>query len=38
MIADLLRGYIRQSWVEQLDFDSLERIDGYCVTADLRER
>lgn len=38
MIADLLRGYVRQPWVEQLDFSSLERADGHYVTADLRER
>ncbi|HMN46790.1 MAG TPA: Rpn family recombination-promoting nuclease/putative transposase [Povalibacter sp.] len=38
MIADLLRGYVRQSWVEQLDFASLERVNGHYVTADLRER
>ena len=38
MIADLLRGYVRQPWVAQLDFTSLERADGHYVTADLRER
>lgn len=38
MIADLLRGYVHQSWVERLDFASLERVDGDYVTADLRER
>jgi predicted transposase YdaD len=38
MIADLLRGYVRQPWVERLDFASLERADGHYVTADLRER
>lgn len=38
MIADLLRGYVRQPWVEHLDFASLERADGHYVTTDLRER
>ena len=38
MIADLLRGYVRQSWVEHLDFASLEPAEGRYVTDDLRTR
>ncbi|MBE7376790.1 Rpn family recombination-promoting nuclease/putative transposase, partial [Pseudomonas lopnurensis] len=38
MVADLLRGYVQQSWVEHLDFASLERADGHYVTEDLRGR
>ncbi|WP_313053334.1 Rpn family recombination-promoting nuclease/putative transposase [Pseudomonas lopnurensis] len=38
MVADLLRGYVHQSWVEHLDFASLERADGHYVTEDLRGR
>lgn len=38
MIADLLRGYVHQPWIEHLDFASLERADGRYVTSDLRER
>jgi predicted transposase/invertase (TIGR01784 family) len=38
MVRDLIRGYIREPWVEQLDFTSLDRVnDGY-VSDDLRER
>ncbi|MFO8155249.1 MAG: Rpn family recombination-promoting nuclease/putative transposase [Thiohalospira sp.] len=38
MVADLLRGYVREPWVEQLDFATLTRVnDGY-VSDDLRER
>ena len=38
MVADLLRGYVREPWVEQLDFTTLTRVnDGY-VSDDLRER
>jgi hypothetical protein len=38
MVADLLRGFVREDWVRDLDFDSLDRFnDGY-VGGDLRER
>ena len=38
MVADLLRGFVHDDWVKDLDFASLERVgDGY-VTDDLRER
>ena len=38
MVADLLRGFVHEDWVNDLDFASLERVnDGY-VTDDLRER
>ncbi|WP_207388849.1 Rpn family recombination-promoting nuclease/putative transposase [Stutzerimonas kirkiae] len=38
MVADLLRGYIHQPWVEQLDFTTLSRVASSHVSADLRER
>ncbi|WP_207388830.1 Rpn family recombination-promoting nuclease/putative transposase [Stutzerimonas kirkiae] len=38
MVADLLRGYIHQHWVEQLDFTTLSRGASSHVSADLRER
>lgn len=38
MIADLLRGYVRQPWVEQLDFSTLKRANPEHITGDLRER
>ena len=38
MVADLLRGFVHEDWVKDLDFATLERVgDGY-VTDDLRER
>ena len=38
MVEDLLRGFVREEWVNDLDFASLERVgDGY-VADDLRER
>ncbi|MEX1058677.1 MAG: Rpn family recombination-promoting nuclease/putative transposase, partial [Natronospirillum sp.] len=38
MIADLLRGYVREPWVEQLDFSTLQRGGEGYVSDDLRER
>jgi predicted transposase YdaD len=38
MVADLLRGYVHESWVGQIDFTTLERIADSFVTDDLRER
>ena len=38
MVADLLRGFIKQEWVEQLDFSTLERVSGSYISDDLRER
>jgi hypothetical protein len=38
MVEDLLRGFVHEDWVEEVDFASLERVgDGY-VADDLRER
>lgn len=38
MVADLLRGYINQPWVEQLDFTTLSRAPDNYISSDLRER
>jgi predicted transposase YdaD len=38
MVADLLRGFVREDWVQQIDFDSLEKVSGTYVADDLRER
>ncbi len=38
MVADLLRGFVREEWVEHLDFGSLEKVSGTYVADDLRER
>lgn len=38
MMADLLRGFFRESWVEALDFSTLEKINGSYISDDLREQ
>ncbi len=38
MVAELLRGYVREPWVEQLDFGSLEKVNAGYVSEDLRQR
>ena len=38
MIVELLRGFLRESWVKTLDFSTLERVGGSFVSEDLRER
>ncbi|MEX0450154.1 Rpn family recombination-promoting nuclease/putative transposase, partial [Spiribacter sp. 221] len=38
MMADLIRGYVRAPWVEQLDFNSLEKVNGSYISDDLRSR
>jgi predicted transposase/invertase (TIGR01784 family) len=37
-VADLLRGFVHEDWVAQLDFASLERHSASYVADDLRER
>lgn len=38
MVAELLRGYVREPWVEQLDFSSLEKVNAHYVSEDLHPR
>ena len=38
MVADLIRGFVREDWVQALDFDTLERVGEAGVSDDLRER
>ncbi|MBF0109958.1 MAG: Rpn family recombination-promoting nuclease/putative transposase [Magnetococcales bacterium] len=38
MVRDLLQGFIREEWIGQLDFSSLEKVSGSYVTDDLRDR
>src|SRR5436305_2015546 len=38
MVEELLRGFVRESWVENLDFTTLERAGGSFTSDDLRER
>ncbi len=32
MVADLLRGFVREAWVQQLDFATLEPVSGHYVS------
>lgn len=38
MVEDLLRGFVREPWVAQLDFASLQPVGGHYISEDLRER
>ena len=38
MVEDLLRGFVREAWVREVDFTSLERVSGSYVSEDLRDR
>src|SRR3954451_9752834 len=38
MVADLLRGFVREDWVQGLDFTTLEKVVASFVADDLRER
>jgi hypothetical protein len=38
MVADLLRGFIREDWVRKLDFDSLEKVGAGYVSDGMRSR
>ncbi|MES1245402.1 MAG: Rpn family recombination-promoting nuclease/putative transposase [Acidobacteriota bacterium] len=38
VVADVLRGFVKEDWVREVDFGSLERVDGTFVSRDLRSR
>jgi predicted transposase/invertase (TIGR01784 family) len=38
MVADLLRGFVQEDWVRDLDFSTLERVPNTFVTRKLRSR
>jgi hypothetical protein len=38
MVADLIRGFVREDWARALDLDTLERVREIGITEDLRER
>jgi len=38
MVEDLLRGFISKKWVDEIDFDTLEKTGGNFVSDDLRHR
>ncbi len=38
MVRDLLTGFVKEAWVEQLDFSTLEKVSGSYITDELRDR
>ena len=38
MVADLIRGFVHEDWVRDLDFATLERVEGRFVTGRLQRR
>jgi len=38
MVADLLRGFVKEEWVSDLDFSTLEKVNTNFITERLRER
>ena len=38
VVADLLRGFVHEDWVEQINYATLERVSGSYVADDLRDR
>jgi hypothetical protein len=38
MVEDLLRGFVRARWIDELDFSTLEKLSGNGTTDDLRDR
>ncbi|MEA2601517.1 MAG: hypothetical protein QOF89_2509 [Acidobacteriota bacterium] len=38
MVADLLRGFVHEDWIRELDFSTLERYPGSYTTRKLRSR
>ena len=37
-VQDLLRGFVHEDWVQQLDYTTLEKVSGSYVSDDLRDR
>ena len=38
IVADLLRGFVHEAWVREMDFTRLERVSGSCVSEALHDR
>lgn len=38
MVTDLIRGFVHEDWVAELDFNTLERVSESAISHDLRER
>jgi hypothetical protein len=37
-VADLIRGFVHEDWVQELDFTTLQRVGAIGISHDLRER
>ena len=38
MVEDLLRGFVKEDWVQELDFSTLEKVNASFVSDDLKDR
>jgi predicted transposase YdaD len=38
LVADLIRGFVHEPWVEEIDFTTLERVNASYVSPDWQER
>ena len=38
MVEDLLRGFVKEAWVQQVDFPTLEKVNASFVSDDLKNR
>ena len=38
VVQDLLRGFVHEDWVQEIDFSTLEKASGSYVSDDLRDR
>ena len=38
MVADLLKGFVNEPWIDELDFNTLDKVSGSYVSDDLRDR
>lgn len=38
MVEDLLRGFVKEEWIDRLDFSTLERVNASFVSSSLKER
>lgn len=38
MVEDLLKGFVKEDWIDGLDFSTLEKVNGSYVSDDLRDR
>lgn len=38
MVEDLIKGFVNEAWVREVDFSTLEKVSGSFITDDLRDR